>query len=105
MSEESQQSADKKAKKPKSIVITLSEPIDWGEDTYEEIEIPRLKGKHLKTLPANPTMKDLVAIAQKACGLPNRIFDELDGADYIAVGEAVGDFLDNGQESGRKLKF
>ena len=99
------QAKKKKSKKPKEITITLSEPIEWGEDQITEIVMQRPKGKHLKSLSAEPSLQDLVKIAQKISGQPPRVFDDMDADDVLACAEAVGDFLDSGLQIGKHVRF
>jgi len=99
------ESKKKKAQKPKSITITLSEPIAWGDDKISEIVLCRPKGKHLSGLSTQPTLKDLIGIAQKCSEHPMAVFNDMDADDYMAVCEAVGDFLDSGQEIGKSRQY
>lgn len=103
MAEKAQQ--QKKSKKPKSITITLSEPIEWGDETIEEVTLRRPKGKELKMLSGDPSMDDLLKIAGKCGGLTPRQIDDMDADDALALAEAVGDFLDSGHQIGKKVKF
>lgn len=80
---------------PKTIKLTY--PVEFDNQTIEEITLQRPKGKHLKKMPATPGMNDLLALASRVSGLAPVIFDELDGVDVTAVCEAIGDFLSDGQ--------
>ena len=95
----------KKARKPKSITVKLSEPIDWGEDTITEITLTRPKAKHIEHLSGNPTMKELLGIAQKISGHPPALIKDLDAEDAMSLVEVVGDFLDSGQETGKTRSY
>lgn len=77
--------------------IKLEFPIDFDGESISEVKLKRPKGKHLKKLPAEPGVKDLLAIASRVSGLPAIIFDEMDGSDVSLVCEAIGDFLAPGQ--------
>ncbi len=77
--------------------IKLAYPIEWDGKTLDEIVLQRPKGKHLKKMPGEPGIKDLLALASRVSGLPPMVFDELDGLDVTAVCEAIGDFLSVGQ--------
>jgi len=91
----------KKSKKAKSITVKLFEPIEWGEETISEVTLTRPKAKHIEHLSANPTMKELLGIAQRISGHPPALIKELDAEDAMALVEVVGDFLDSGQETGK----
>lgn len=91
-----------------TVKIKLKFPIKWsvgpeGEKLIEEIEFRRPKGKHIKKLNKDVDMDTLIKIAAKVAveDLTPAFFDELDGVDYIAVTEVIGDFLDDGRETGR----
>ena len=84
----------------------LEYPIDWGKgedkDRVTEVEFFRPKGKHLKRMPAEPAMKDLMILASKVSvkAYPPAFFDELDSVDVVAIVEVMGDFLSSGQGTG-----
>jgi len=99
------QERKQKLKKPKSITITLSEPVEWGDEMIESITMRRPKGKELKMLSGEPSMNDLLRIAAKCAALTPRQIDELDAEDALALAEAVGDFLDSGHQIGKTVKF
>lgn len=89
--------SESKVKKRIPKIIKLDFPIDWDGQTIEEIVLQRPKGKHLKKMPGEPGIKDLLALASRVSGHPSMIFDELDGSDVTKVCEAIGDFLSDGQ--------
>ena len=75
-------------------------PVEYGDETIYEVVVKRPKGKHIKNLGRNVSMKDLILIAGKVTGHAPSFFDEVDAADVTAITEIVGDFLSNGQETG-----
>jgi len=81
-------------------VIKLKYPFQYGEETVEEFELPRLRGEHILHIGAAPTMKDLIIAAQKATGKAPSFFKKMDAADLMDVQEVVADFLGLGQETG-----
>lgn len=84
------------------VIIKLDYPFKWGdEDEVTEVELKRPKGKHLKNLGGKATMSDLFGIASKVSGYDLRFFDELDGVDCMKVTDAIGDFLDGGDGTGK----
>jgi len=86
-------------KEPK--VFKLSEPVEVGGATIEEITIKPPKGKHIKKVdPNNLNMETLLDIAGKCSGHAPSVFDELDAGDCIAICGVVGDFLGSGLETG-----
>ena len=90
-------------KKPQPVVVKFKYPAKWGEQDVLQIELKRPKGKHIKHIGASPTQTDLMKVAVKICDIDvsPAFFDELDVVDYLAVGEAVADFLDDGPETGK----
>lgn len=87
------------ASKPKfsqSKKLTLKVPVKWGEDTVEELVLDRPTGKALRKLSGAPTLDDLLKVAALTSDYPDKFFDKLDAADVFAVGEVVGDFLEDG---------
>lgn len=85
------------------MIHKLSFPVTWDGENVQELEFQRPKGKHLKRMPAEPTMKDLLVLASKVCkqAYPPSFFDELDGVDVVAIAEVMGDFLTTGQATGQ----
>lgn len=79
--------------KKKSITIKLEDPIQWGEETIEEVILKPIRGKHIKNLPAQPALKDLLVIASKISGVSSAVFDEMASSDIMKIAEAVGELL------------
>jgi hypothetical protein len=88
-------SEEKSKRVPKTLKLNF--PVEFDQQTYHELTIQRPKGKHLKKMPADPGIKDMLALASRCSGIPPMIFDELDGSDVTNVCEAIGDFLTVGQ--------
>jgi len=80
----------------------LATPIEFDGKTYETLEIPRPKGKHLKTIPANPNLGEVMAVAVKICNVPSKVFDEMDAYDYSEIGGILTDFLSNSPKTSKK---
>lgn len=80
----------------------LAVPVEFDGKTYDEIPLARPKGKHLKKIPANPNFEDIMQVACKVSGVPNKIFEEMDGFDYVKIGEQMNDFLANGPKTSGK---
>lgn len=84
----------------------LKYPFEWsGKDGKEMIEVVtfyRPKGKHIKNFNRNVGMKDLLKLASQVNteGFTPAFFDEMDAGDCMEVTEVMGNFLDNGQETG-----
>ena len=82
------------------VKIKLRYPVEYDGKNIDYLELKRPKGKHLKTLPVNPSTKDMIHLAAKLSGEPTPVFDEMDAVDIIAVSETIAGFLDRGQETG-----
>lgn len=103
MTDESQ--PKNKHKKIKTITVTLSTPIEWGDETIKELVLRRPKAKDLDVLSANPNFRELLSIAQRCAKVPKRVIDDLDADDALEVVEAVADFLESGQRITRKRSY
>jgi len=77
----------------KFIMVSLDEPIQWGDEEITELKIKRPKGKHIKTLGDDVKVGDMLRIASKCSGISMGIFEELESPDAMKVAEAVGDLL------------
>ena len=83
-----------KKKSPKGeVVVKLDYPIEWGEDTIEEVRLRRPKGKHIKNLGDDVKVNDFLRIASKVSGLSMGIFEEMEAPDVMKITDAVGELL------------
>ena len=92
-------------KKVKSVNVKLSEPLEWGSETISELTLRRPKAKDIEHISSNPTMKEMMTVAQKCAGVPRRVIEELDIDDANNVMDAVADFLDGGHQTGKTRSF
>lgn len=83
-----------------SKVLTLKHPFDFGDRKITELTFNRLKGKHLKKLPASPAMGDMMELASKSATEAPAIFEEMDAEDVGACLEIVGDFIGASRPTG-----
>lgn len=81
------------APRKKEVVIKLVEPITFGSETVKEVVLKSPRGKHLKLLPPNPALKDILMMASKVSGVSSAVFDEMCSTDVIAIAEAMGELL------------
>ena len=93
------------SKKSHSVIIKLDYPLEWatedGKQEVTEVEFRRPKGKDIKGIGKDVSLDDILKIAAKVSKFSPRFFDELDAVDCMKVSEVIGDFLDNGQPTGR----
>ena len=74
----------------------LAVPVEYDGEQLTEIECKRPKGRHLKHLSAEPSLPEMIMIAVSATGFPRKVFEDLDGYDYVKIGEIYGGFLEVG---------
>lgn len=84
------------------VTITLKNPIKFGNEMIEKINLQEIKAKHLRGLPMEPKMSDLLDLAIKIGDQPKSVIDELSMADTKVLMTAVGGFLEDGPETGQK---
>lgn len=96
MSEENKTPVKKLSK-----TIEFEYPIKWGDKLIESIELRRPKGKHIKKLGGSSSIETLIGVAVKVSEYTPKFFEELDACDTLKVTEAIGDFLEGGEETGR----
>lgn len=84
---------EKQAPRKTEITVKLVEPISFGSDTVTHITLKAPRGKHLKLLPPNPALKDILTIASKVSGVSSAVIDEMCATDVIAIAEAMGELL------------
>jgi CMP-2-keto-3-deoxyoctulosonic acid synthetase len=85
-----------------SVKVSLKHPFDFGERKVTDIELNRLKGKHLRKLSGKPTMNDLMQLASVSAAEPDALFDLMDAEDIMSVAEVIGDFLGGSLQTGGK---
>lgn len=78
----------------------LKVPVQWGSETVSELTVGALKAKHMRSVPAEPKMGDLLILVGHVTGQPQAFIDELDAADAMALCGLVGGFLSGGQGTG-----
>lgn len=88
--------------KKNTVTVQLDEPVKHGEEEYRVLEICKPRGKHLRDLPMNPTMGDMLNLAADLASVPYSVMDELSFADIEQVMDAVGNFMPAGRRTGKK---
>lgn len=81
----------------------LKHPITIGSETHTEVKIGRIKGKHMRALPADPklyTMGTIMDMAAKVMGESAVLLDEMDSEDLTEVCGIVGERMTGGQPIG-----
>ncbi len=91
-------------RKPKTIKVTLSDPIQIGEEDVTELEVieptPRIIRKYGYPVGAKGNIND-----EAIYGLifqdryPNAVIDQISAADYLRLTEALMDFFGQSESS------
>ena len=86
----------------KENTIILKYPVKLGSmDEVKVLNFSRIKGKHLRGFNmTNPSMDDLMELAEKLTMQTTSFFDELDGVDVMKVLEKVGNLLESSPVTG-----
>lgn len=87
------------------LVYKLKHPITIGSETHTEVKIGRIKGKHMRSLPADPkaySMGVIMDLAAKVMGESSVLLDEMDAEDLTEVCEIVGERIEGGRTTGGK---
>jgi len=87
-----------KAAPDDALVIPLTTPVSIGPQVFTELRFPpKLKGKHLRRFGATTTGSldlDLCfKVAADCCGVPDRVFDEMDAKDAAGIYTVMVGFL------------
>lgn len=83
----------------------LKHPVTIGTEQHTEVKIGRIKGKHMRSLPADPklyTIGTMMDLAAKIMGESAVLLDEMDGEDLQEVLEIVGERVEGGRRTGSR---
>lgn len=83
--------------------IPLKNPITFGEETISAIDLRRPTGLDYRQVGAANNTYDLcLKFAAQLSGLPDSVFDNMDGVDDVPqIVEAVSGFLTNSPKTGQ----
>jgi hypothetical protein len=93
MENENTAAAPQKVLRKAPITVKLSEPVEFGSEVVKQITLQPIKGKHLRILPTQPTLNDILKLASKLSGVSSAVFDEMSSEDVVKVSEAVGELF------------
>lgn len=85
-----------------SKVLVLFEPIQYGSEKIEEMQIRKPKAKDLRPMPLEVQTKDLLDLGGRLAGHPPSVIDELCIEDTFDLLEIVGNFYERGRRTGSK---
>lgn len=58
-------------------ILPLVNPIKFGPDTIDQFELVEPKAKHIRKMPAEPIVDDILKICADLAGQPDSAIDEL----------------------------
>ena len=58
-------------------ILPLSQPVDFGDDKITELELDEPKAKHIRNLPGDPLVDDVLKICADLAHQPDSVIDEL----------------------------
>lgn len=73
-------------------IMPLSKPIKYGEKQITELHLDEPKAKHIRKMPTNPIMDDVLKICGKLANEPDSLVDELSLKDCNRLAEFFGAF-------------
>lgn len=80
-------------RKKGSFTYKLNYPIEWGDQTIEEITLKRPKAKHIAHLSEKSGLGDILRVISKVSGHSQAVINELDGQDATALADLMGELL------------
>ncbi len=83
-----------------SIVIPLTKPIKFGEETIDKLTLREPVGKDFRQLDSVKPFAMVLDLAAILSGVPASVIDRLNATDTMAVMDKVGDFLPASQKTG-----
>lgn len=78
--------------------LKLQTPIEFGSEQVSELAFQELKAKHMRHLPKEVGMNEILKLASTLTGLPDKFIDELSSQDTMRVIEVINGFFQNSQE-------
>ena len=73
-------------------ILPLSSPIKHGQREVTELHLSELKAKHIRKMPTNPTMDDVLKVCGQLAAEPDSLIDELSLKDCNKLSEYVQAF-------------
>lgn len=80
--------------------LILKKPIQSGSETISKLVFVEPKAKHMRSMPPNPTVSDLLDLAGRLSGQPKHVIDELSIVDMNEVMAVISGFLDGSPQTG-----
>lgn len=58
-------------------ILPLDKPVQFGDDTIKELLLDEPKAKHIRNLPGDPIVDDVLKVCADLAGQPDSVIDEL----------------------------
>lgn len=68
-------------------IVELQSPIKFGDRTINHLAMSEPKAKHLRKLPSDPGMDDILNVVGDLCAEPDSVIDELSMKDVNTCAE------------------
>ncbi|EYD71816.1 phage tail assembly protein [Limimaricola hongkongensis] len=82
--------------RPKSLTVTLEEPVEHKDKTYTSLTFRRGKAKDFVAMDAvKGEMRKSMALFASMAGVPLPVIEELDTEDFVKVGKEVAVLMGN----------
>ena len=72
--------------------IKLDDPVKFGSELVDTLEMSVPKAKHIRKLPVQPTLDDILKICADLAGRPDSFIDELSFRDVNKLAEFFNSF-------------
>ncbi len=82
------------------MVITLTKPIKFGEETLRELKLREPVARDFRDLETTKPFAMILDLAAILSGVPASAIDQLCAADMMVVCDKVGGFLPDSQKTG-----
>lgn len=81
-----------------AIVLELSEPVQFGSETVTTLRLREPRGRDIRRLKSDPTCDDLLSMAARLSGYPDKVIDDLAAKDAIRLIGELGPLLGGSAE-------
>lgn len=83
---------DLKKNEDGKFILPLNSPFKYGEREVKELLLDEPRAKHIRQMPSNPKMDDIMNVIAVLAGEPDSLIDELSMGDITRAGEFFGSF-------------
>jgi len=83
------------------VAATLRGPLGERAETYDHLTFRRPNGADLRKIGSLDAISASALLVCRLAGVPDKVFDVLDGADAMRASEVVADFLPSSRRAGK----